>query len=93
MNNLKKLIDRCVSVNLESNLNKTFYESVAEYFYNQVSNGSIKDIPKDVYDKMIELDCIIEITFYPDNPIGFHVVYHYDLDMAIKEALSILGIE
>jgi len=35
-------------------------------------------------------DFIIEIQFYPDTPVGFHVVYHYDLDAALDEALTII---
>lgn len=42
---------------------------------------------------MIDTDTIIDLQFYPDTPIGSYSVYHYDIDMAIDEALECLGIE
>lgn len=39
---------------------------------------------------MKDFDTIIEIHFYPDTPVGFYKIFHYDLDMAIDEALLIL---
>ena len=50
----------------------------------------MEDISKEVYEKMIELNTIIELQFYPDTPIGSYKIYHYDLEMAIDEALTII---
>lgn len=41
---------------------------------------------------MKELNSIIDLHFYPDTPIAFYKVYHYDLEKAIDKALSILNI-
>jgi hypothetical protein len=38
---------------------------------------------------MIYLDNIVNVHFYPDNPIGFYDIYHYDLDSAIQLALDL----
>ncbi len=87
MNKLNKIKDMCKSsVSVGINCHKDVYESVAQHI-----NGDIDEIDTGVLSKMIELDTVIEIRFYPDTPIGFYTVYHYDLDIALDKCLSILN--
>ena len=51
----------------------------------------MEDIESDVYEKMKELNTIVELQYYPDTPVGFYKVYHYDIEKAIDEALSSLN--
>lgn len=67
------------------NGHKSVYETVEKY----LDMARDYDIKLEVYKKMIELDTIIEIQFYPDTPIGFYKIYHYDFNLAIEEALRI----
>ena len=51
-------------------------------------NKDKDDIESDVLNKMIETNTMIELQFYPDTPIGFYKIYHYDLEQAIDIALN-----
>ena len=48
-------------------------------------------IEADVLQKMIETDTIVRLQFYPLTPIGFYVIFHYDVERAIEQALAILN--
>mgnify|MGYP000091143788 CR=1 FL=1 len=89
MNKLQELLDKCnCGVYLTVNQHRNYYLSVDEHL-NDMEIGS-DDLDQETRYKMVELNTIIEIQFYPDTPIGFYRVYHYDLDKAIDEALSCL---
>ena len=81
------------SITLLINSHKDYYQSVEEYISDDRAIGSItdeEDLPTDVYNKMVELDTVIELQFYPETPIGFYKIYHYDYNEAIKKAFEIL---
>ena len=63
------------------NINKsmTYYESIM-----------LKDLDltADVYREMVKRDCIVKIQYYRYSAVGFNQVYHYDVDMAIKQILD-----
>jgi len=83
---LELLMSLCkCSVTVEINRHKDFYESVALYLSER---DNVQDITKDVFDKMINTDTVVEIHFYPDTPIGFYEVFHWDLNSALNEALK-----
>lgn len=94
MEKLNKLILRCkCGVHLTINQHRDYYETVEQYFKsNPITEEDLEDIDKDIYEKMKELNTIIELQFYPDTPIGSYKIYHYDLEMVIEEALSSLNI-
>ena len=87
MNKLQELKIKCkCSINIEIDEHKNVYEKVEE----NISADDMEDIDKNILDKMIELDTIVKIQFYPNTPVGFYVIYHYDLEEALSEALNIL---
>ena len=87
MDRLKELISRCKNgVYLEVNPHRDVYESVEEYFEND-----IEDVEQEVFKKMCENDIVIRLQFYPTTAVGFYLVYHYDLDLAIEDGLDCLG--
>lgn len=88
MDALKELSNKCKSsVHVIVNGHKSNYESIEEFVrYRDLDDDEIK---KDVYDEMIKTDFCVEVQFYPDTPIGFYIVYHYDIELALKEALRI----
>ncbi len=57
----------------------------------QLNPEDMEDIPKDVLEKMIEMDTIIRVQGYPDTPIGFYFCLHYDLDAAVDEVYQIIS--
>lgn len=94
MEKLNKLIKCCKgSVNLDINSHKDSYETVEQYFKNPILSEYLEDVENDVYLKMIELDTIIELIFYPDTPIGSYAIYHYDIEKAIDIAMKTLNIK
>ena len=93
MENLKELISKCeAEVSITINEHKIYYRSVIDYFAPELSINPqlLEEIGLDVYQKMVETNTIIKIQFYPDTPVGFYVVYHYDLEKAVEMALELL---
>jgi hypothetical protein len=93
MDKLKELMRRCkCSVSVTVNAHRDYYET-AEVSLSDMSSRRVEapEIDPTVRAKMIETDTIIEVQFYPNTPVGFYVVYHYDLDAALDEALACFG--
>ena len=74
------------SVSIEVNGHRDYYETIDEYIREERRG----DIAKDVWAKMLETDTCIEVQVYPDTPIGFYDVVHYDLDTAIDMMLKLM---
>jgi len=91
MSNLNELIGLCKAcVAIEINDHKSVYTSVAEHMNEHPACEFLHEIEPDVLQKMIDTDTVIDIQFYPDTPIGFYKIYHYDIDMAIDMAIDII---
>ena len=90
MDNLKKLIERCkCGVFISVNKHRDYYQSVAVSLQEMAEQRECPpEIPDDIRQKMIEKDTIVEVHFYPNTPITFFEVFHYDLDSAISWALQ-----
>lgn len=87
---LQVLISRCKgAVYISVNEHRNCYDSVEQHLANMPPRTD--DIDPDVREKMIQLDTVVEVQFYPLTPVGFHVVYHHDLDAALDEALACLS--
>ena len=85
MNKFKELVSLCkASVEISVNDHKDCYESVEQY----IDEEKRKDIEKDVFDEMVKRDTVVRVQAYPHTPIGFFVVYHYDIDIAVDIALD-----
>jgi len=92
MDKLKQLLNRCkCGVHIEVNVHRDYYQTAAEALeQKKFIQSEPPEIAPEIRAKMIELDTIIEIHFYPDTPVGFYEVYHHDLDAALTEALACL---
>ncbi len=89
MTELEKLIKHSAAgVSIFVDDHKTTYESVEDYFRRPYYDDG--DIDSDVYLKMVELDTIVCVTFYPDTPVGHYDIYHYDINKAISISWEIL---
>ena len=78
------IVSMCnASVTLSFNDHKDCYKKVGEY---------LKDnyIDSEILEKMIENDIIINMTFYPDSPVGNYNIYHYDLNMILDLSINLL---
>lgn len=90
--NLKKILKRCkCGVHLSINAHRDFRQTVEEYFEDlgYLIEDPIEVTPE-IKKKMIELNTIIELQVYPNTPVSFFTVYHYDLDLAIEEMERLL---
>lgn len=81
------------SVSVGINDHRDYYED-AETAIEKINYlrecGDDDPIDAEIAAKMIELDSIVCVQFYPLTPIGFHRVYHYDLRTALEMAVEIL---
>lgn len=99
MDKLKQLISRCkCSVSLSINEHREIYETAEQALEEAKQFSCPPDIDDDVRKIMIETDTVIILRFYPDNPVGFYEIYHYDLDKcfdiaAPSDVLSLTGSE
>lgn len=94
MTRLEQLMRRSkCSVQVEVNHHKGDYSTVARFLAEREENEFIApgDIAPEVREVMESTDTMIEVTVYPDTPIGSYTVYHYDLDAAIILILEALG--
>jgi hypothetical protein len=93
MEKLRNLIAGCkASVSVSVNGHRDCYESVEDHLRDMNQTRKLEEIAsKDVIAEMIRLDTVVCIQFYPHTPIGFFVVWHWDLEAAIEKALEILG--
>ena len=88
MDKLMKLLARCkCGVHLTVNDHRDVYET-AEQALNNLADF---EIDPGVRAKIIETETLIDLHFYPDTPVGFYKVLHYDLDAALDEALAAVG--
>jgi len=89
MNKLQQLIEKTKgSISLEINLHRDDYQTAEEYLKSYPNEKYLNDISQEVYDGMVEANTVIELTVYPDTPIGFYKLYHYDLDEVLTLALE-----
>lgn len=88
---LAELLARCkCGVFLTVNEHRDYYDSAETVLEEKASMECPPKIDEAVRKTMIETNTIVELQFYPDTPIGSYKVYHYDLGMALTEALECL---
>lgn len=86
---LKDLIKKVnCNLTIEVNNHKTYYQTAEDYLQDEYHKDFLSEIDKEVYEKMIEKDSIIEIQIYPNTPISFFKIYHFDIDEAIDQAIN-----
>lgn len=89
MEQFKKLLAKCkCSVALEVNGHRDNYQTAEQRLEDFDDLELTEDLDAEVRRKMIETNTIVDLHFYPDTPIGFFKILHYDLDLALAEALS-----
>jgi len=92
MEKLKQLASMCKgTVTVQVNGYKNNYETASQHLANlKLARGEDFEIPEHVQQTMIQIGSVVEVSFYPDSPVGFYSVYHWDLEAAIDEALEIM---
>ncbi len=86
---LKMLLERCkCSVSVEVNRHRDYYSNAADFIGEAELYECPPEIAPEVRQTMIETDTVVVIQFYPDTPIGFYGIWHFDLDEALNQALE-----
>lgn len=87
---MEEIVKRCkASVHLEINDHKSVYQTVQDWLNEMNARGNpLEDT--ELAERMIRENCIYELQFYPDTPIGSYTVYGTSLNEVIKKALDIL---
>jgi hypothetical protein len=87
MEKLKRLVEACkFGFSFYVNNHLTCRLSIPKY----LESVSADILDSDVYNKMLHTRSLIEIICYPNNSVGSFTVYHYDIELAIDEALKII---
>lgn len=93
MNATDKLIllqSKCkCGIFIEINSHRDYCETV-QHHIDDMPEGRASDLDSDILLEMIARDTIIDLQFYPNTPIGFYNILHYDIEMALDEALALL---
>ena len=86
---IRRIAENSMSMSLDHNLHKTFYESVHEYLdarTKEADSSVDEEIPEQDLREMVETDTIWEPRWYATSPVGFNVVYAPSLERAIDRA-------
>ena len=85
MEKFKELVRLCAaSVEISVNDHRDIYKTVSDYLI----EDDASEIQASVLEEMVKRDTIVKIQAYPHTPIGFYVVYHYDIDKAMDIMLN-----
>ena len=92
---LARLIARCkAGVHITINEHRNYYETAEYYLSERDQRGDEPlEIDPDVRAQMIATNTVVNLHFYPDTPIGFYEIWHYDLEAALDQALACEGME
>lgn len=95
---MKELIEKCkCGIYLTINKHRDVYETVEDAVneineWDKEANGHHANYEPEIDDelkkKMIEKNCLYELQFYPDTPIGFYKVYGTNLNEVVEKALE-----
>lgn len=92
MNKLNQLVEKCKPRVIEVfvNSHRLHYETVLDSLNSSYTNEEEmkEDIGEEILSKMMELNTIVEIYFYPHTIIGHIKIFHYDLETALDIALN-----
>lgn len=90
MSDLEKLLARCkCGVHITVNEHRNYYQT-AEQALLEMDERDLVDLTEEVKERMIYSNIIISCQFYPNTPIGFYEILHYDFNACIKLALQVI---
>jgi hypothetical protein len=91
---MEEIIKKCkCGVFLTVNEHRDYYMTVEDRIAELNQSGDEqknpdKEIDDELAQRMIKENCIYELQFYPDTPIGSYNVYGTSLDEVVKKALE-----
>ena len=89
---LTRLLSLCrCGVFVTVNEHRDYYQDVATFLADR--GVEEREIDADVQAEMIARDTCVQVQAYPHTPIGFYLVYHWDLGTALQQLLDTLTLE
>ena len=89
MDKLARLLALCkCGVYLTVNEHRDYYDTPAQRLEELESRECPPKISDEVRAGILSSGNIVELQFYPDTPVGFYCIVHYDLDAALDAALA-----
>lgn len=86
---LRSLIAACkCGVHITVNEHRDYYKTAIQQLQELEWAMNDLEIEPDVRKIMEETNTIVCVQAYPDTPVGFFIVYHYDIDEAIATVLK-----
>jgi hypothetical protein len=91
MRDLETLAKHCKGeISLDINSHRDEYQTVEEYLRRQSEWCDTSHLSELIRQRMIGLDTVWELQFYPDSPIGSHLVFGTNLHECLLEAGRVL---
>lgn len=89
---MRDILLRCkCGVFFTANEHRDYYQTAEEWLVDRIRDQEeIDKFDKEIWGEMIKRDTIYSLQFYPDTPVGFYIIYHYDYDELLKKAKNIL---
>lgn len=85
------LIANCVSVDLECNVHRDYYETAEQVFAADVGRSQVyEDMDPDVKAECIRRNTILHLHVYPDTPVGFYIMTHWDLEPLLRDMRKVI---
>lgn len=85
---LTEIVRRCkCAVSITVNQHRNYYQSVETYLDDA---DRLSEIAPKVLAEMQARNTVVEVQAYPNTPVGFYCVAHYDLTAALRDLLSAL---
>ena len=92
MDALNILLARCkCGVYLTVNEHRDYCNTVAQRLEELDSGECPLQINDEVRAGILSSGNIVELQFYPNTPVGFHLIVHHDLGEALRLALDCIG--
>ncbi len=89
MTPISELLSLCkAEVLIEMNEGKNCYLSAADFL--SENEDWKEETGEEIWQAMIEKNVVISIQAYPNTPVGFYRIYHYDIDKAIDKMIEVL---
>jgi hypothetical protein len=86
---LQELLDLCkAEVSIEVNPHKSYYETPEQHMEGIGDGTEWESIDPAVRDMIHATGTLIKIQAYPVTPVAFVLIWHYDLESAIAEAIE-----
>lgn len=89
---LERLMARCkCTIMITINQHTVYYNPPEKYIEDAMGWDCPPDLSAEIRDEMIRRNNIVELSFWPDTPVGSYSIWDYSLDRALDRAMECLA--